>query len=161
MFRHAALIFSVIVLACSAGTAAQSRPDYTGDWVLRLDRSKLDERIGAGLERGTLRVRHTDSRFELRRVFARGGKDDASDFELMTDGTEKTSSEGPITRFSRLAWEEGILVLRERLAAPQGEATNTVHYRLLDGGRVLEARESFRGPRLQYDNVWVFERQAR
>ena len=62
---------------------------------------------------------------------------------------------------SRLAWEGDVLVLHERLTAPQGEATNTVHYWLLDAGQTLEARESFRGPRLQYDNLWVFAKASR
>jgi hypothetical protein len=34
-----------------------------------------------------------------------------------------------------------------------------VRYALLEGGRVLRAEERFRGPRLSYDNLWVFDKQ--
>ena len=37
-------------------------------------------------------------------------------------------------------------------------ATNKVVYHLSDDGRKLTATESFRGPRLKYDNVWVFDK---
>jgi hypothetical protein len=93
-------------------------------------------------------------------VFVAGGKESRNGYDLATDGTETEKVEPPITTRSRLEWDGDVLVLRERLTAPQGEATNTVRYRLLDGGRTLEAHESFRGPKLQYDNTWVFERRG-
>jgi hypothetical protein len=108
----------------------------------------------------TGRITHRDPVFEFDRVFTRAGKDDKGGYSLFTDGSEKVTVEGAMTTRSKMAWETGLLVLRERIEAAQGHATNTVHYRLLDGGRTLEARESFRGPRLQYDNVWVLERRA-
>jgi hypothetical protein len=136
------------------------RPDFSGDWTLSLARSAIDPRIGAGLESGRLRITHTGSRLTFERVFVTKGKEDRSGYELATDGTETEKVEPPITRRSRLEWDGDVLVLQERLAAPQGEATNTVRYRLLDEGRTFEAREGFRGPKLRYDNVWVFEKRG-
>lgn len=60
---------------------------------------------------------------------------------------------------SRLYWEGDILVFVTRIVAPQGEATNIVHYSLREGGRVIEAAEKFRGPKLSYDNLWVFDKK--
>ena len=151
----------VLGLALVVALPQAAPPDFSGRWVLSLQRSRIDPRVGAGLEGGTLRVTQTAQRVALARVFTAGGKEDRGGYDLALDGTEAATKEGPMVRRSRLGWEGEALVLRERIAAPQGEATNTVHYRLLDGGRTLEARESFRGPRFQYDNVWVFERQAK
>ena len=134
------------------------RPNFSGDWVLSPQRSHLDQRIAQGLKRGTVKITQTDSLFAFTRVFVVAGKEDRTGYELPLDGTEKAMSDGPIPHNSKLEWEGDALVLRERYKAPQGEATNTVRYRLIDNGRAIEAREVFRGPRLQYDNVWVFEK---
>jgi len=41
----------------------------------------------------------------------------------------------------------------------QTDARFTVRYRLLDDGRMFQAQERFRAPRLRYDNLWVFVRR--
>jgi len=137
---------------------AAARPDYSGEWTLSTARSRIDQRIAATIESGRASIVQTQARLTFRRTFISGGKEDKVSWDLALDGTESETTNGPVTRRARLDWDGEVLVLRERLSAPQGEATNTVRYSLLDGGRTLEARESFRGPRLQYDNVWVFGR---
>ena len=39
------------------------------------------------------------------------------------------------------------------------EATNLVRYAMASDGRSFTAMERFRGPKLNYDNVWVMEKQ--
>lgn len=159
MKRHV-VVATLAVIASVVSTQSAGGLDFSGDWTLSLQRSAIDPRIGAGLESGRVRITHTGSKLTFERVFVTKGKEERSGYDLTTDGAETVNVEPPITRRSRLEWDGDVLVLRERLAAPQGEATNTVRYRLLDQGRTLEARESFRGPRLQYDNVWVFEKRG-
>ena len=156
MLRTALLV--VLAVGVSASAAGQPRPDYSGEWALNLQRSTLDPRIAAGIEKGTMTIVHHDPAFELRRTFMKGGKPDSVRFALTTDGAEKVQAEGQVTWRMRMTWEDGALVARMTGKAPQGEATNVVFYCLLDGGRTLEARESFRGPGLQYDNVWILEK---
>ena len=43
--------------------------------------------------------------------------------------------------------------------APRDEARNTVRFELLDGGKALQAEESCRGPRLTYDDLWIFTKK--
>ena len=157
MLRMAPLV-GVLALGVLAAVAGQSKPDYSGEWALNLQRSTLDPRIAAGIEKGTIAIVHHDPAFELRRTFVRSGKPDSVSFALTTDGVEKVQVEGSVTWHMRMTWEDGALAARMRGTARQGEATNVVFYRLLDGGRTLEARESFRGPNLQYDNVWILEK---
>ena len=149
----------IAVAAVVLPAFAQTRPDYSGEWVLRADRSGLDQRVWAGLEKFTVRIAHREPRFEFRHTSVTNGKTDVFGWTLTTDGREQVITEGTVERHSRLAWSEGILVLSQRVVAPMGEATNTVEYRLLEGGRVLEAHERFKGPRLQYENRYVFEKQ--
>lgn len=164
MMRRTLLALLVLGTACSAVLAplaagAQDRPNYSGEWVLRVDRSTLDRRVWAGLERGTLRVVHREPSVEFRRAFVVQGQPEESVWTMTTNGEEQVKTAGAQSRRSRLSWVGGILVLTERAIAPQGEATNTVEYRLLQDGRVLEAKERFKGPRLQYENIYVFEKR--
>ena len=53
----------------------------------------------------------------------------------------------------------GLLIFAIRILAPEGDATNTVRYGLLEGCRVLRADERFRSPWLRYDYLWVFDKQ--
>lgn len=148
----------VLAVVDCAAAIAQNKPDYSATWVLDLQRSTLDPRMAAGVESGTITITHRDPAFELKRTFVRAGKPESTQFALTTDGAETTQIEGAVTWRMRMTWEDGALVARMTGKAPQGEATNQVRYSLLDGGRTLEARESFRGPKLQYDNVWVLHR---
>jgi hypothetical protein len=152
------LLLIAVVLAGAVVAQASVRPDFSGSWALSLVRSQLDPRVAAGLQHGSLRVTQTATRLRFRRLFVTGGREDEDGYDLASDGVEVASTEGRFVRRSRLDWDGDILILRERISAPMGEATNTVHYRLIDGGRTLEARERFHGPRLQYENVWIFEK---
>lgn len=77
-------------------------------------------------------------------------------------GVARITHREPTFRFQRtfqLGVREDTLVFRDHLTAPWGAANDAVRYRLLDGGRTLEARESVRGARVSYDDRWVFEKR--
>jgi hypothetical protein len=140
---------------------AQQKPDFSGEWILNKDKSHLELKILKKLEKAMAKIEHRDPVFKLSRVFIIEGEDNSLTLELISDGIEKSSQEGNQTHHSRLYWEGKMLVFVTRIVAPQGEATNTVRYQLLENGRILKAEEKFRGPRLEYDNVWVFEKQEK
>lgn len=146
------------MLCLASPLAAQARPDFSGAWTLSKERSRLQLPQAAAIERGVVRIVHRGSLFRFHRSFVESGQEDTLSWELKTDGAEVTSQEGAQRVISRLYWEGDTLVFITRFVAPRGAATNTVRYRLKDRGRALEATESFRGPRLSYDNLWVFVR---
>lgn len=149
------LVAVVAMLVGAIGWAAD-KPNFSGEWVLNLSKSTLAKR---GIEKGTARIVHHEPAFSFARTFvAKDGPDDAA-YELTTDGSEKVEHSGNMTTHSRLYWEGDQLVLDEKIELGERTATNVVHYRLTDGGATLIAQESFRGPRLQYDNSWVFDRK--
>lgn len=151
------MILSLFFLAFSA--AAQSKPDFSGDWSLNKEKSKLQLQQLSSMEKATVTVEHHEPLFKFRRTFTIEGKENSLSFELKTDGKEVERDEGARHLISRLTWEGDILVFATRIVAPQGEATNIVRYSLREGGRLLQAEEKFRGPVLSYDNLWVFEKQ--
>ncbi len=159
---NAAFIVLVFVVAASwvAGDPPSStpHPDFSGRWVLDLGRSRLDARLARGLTRGVVRIDHRDPRFGFRRSFTQGGEVSNLSFELATDGKEVEGSEDGMPTRRTLSWSGEALVFVTVYRSPRGEARNTVRYVLSEGGKTLSAEESFRGPRLSYDNVWAFTR---
>ncbi|HNX49461.1 MAG TPA: hypothetical protein PLS53_03205 [Thermoanaerobaculaceae bacterium] len=155
MSVHRILVVLLITVLASLAWAAD-KPDLSGKWVLNLGKSTL---ATPGIEAGTVRITHQEPRFHFARTFqTRDGRDNLT-FDATTDGAERTTRSDGMTTRSRLHWEGQELVLDETTQVGSRTATNVVHYSLSDGGKVLIARESFRGPRLQYDNTWMFDRQ--
>ena len=147
----------VVSAAATAGEPpAKPRPDFSGKWVLDQARTRLQPGFPGGIASGVVRIAHREPSFAFRRAFTRGGESELVAFTLTTDGKEVAGSESGMPTRSTLAWDGDALVYLLVYAAPRGEARNTVRYTLEDGGRTLVARESFKGPRLSYENVWVF-----
>lgn len=153
--------FLTVGLLCMAVMASQTaqKPDFSGTWVLSLDKSRLQ--IEDKIESGTFTIKHKEPDFRFSRVFLVGGKDDTVSYALTTDGREKIVKEPGRTTTSRLCWDGDVLVLDERIVLGDGrEATNVVRYSLQDGGRTLVAEEKFRGPIHKHDNLWVADRKT-
>lgn len=151
------LVVVFVVIAVVAGILlAADKPDFSGEWNLDLSRSTL---AAKGIQAGTVRIVHHEPAFKFDRTFVTKDGPDRTSYELTTDGKEKMDQSGKMTTHSRLYWKDDDLVLDEKIEVGGRTATNVVHYTLADSGRTLIAKESFRGPRLQYDNSWVFDRK--
>jgi hypothetical protein len=147
-----------LYLAIGATVRAGQRPDLSGTWVLNLAKSHLQ--IRSDLDSGAFTIDHKEPAFRFSRIFVAGGKEDASSYDLTTDGKEKIVKEPGRTTASRMYWDGDVLVLDEKIVLANGrEATNVVRYSLRDGGMTLVAEEKFRGPVRRYDNLWVADRK--
>jgi hypothetical protein len=159
MKRKALLLLTGLLLAAGAALGSGDKPDFSGTWVLNLQKSHLEADFGT--QSGTFTVDHKEPAFRFRRVFIAGGKEDAASYELTTDGHEKVVPGPGRTTTSRLYWDGDVLVLDEKIVLADGRAaTNVVRYSLSDGGRTLVADEKFRGPFHKHDNLWVADRKS-
>ncbi len=157
--NRVSVALTLLVPVLSAARLYGQHPNFSGSWVLDRAHSSLEYPQVAQLDSGFLLIEHSGSRFAFFRRSVVAGQHDTLSWTLTPDGPEDTSSEGARRSFSRLRWSGATLVLEVRIETPRGEAGDTVRYRLLEGGRVLEAQERFRAPRLRYDNRWVFARR--
>jgi hypothetical protein len=141
-------------------TAAQERPNFTGDWTLDLKSSQLHEDFRA-LESGVVRIDHREPAFTFRRTFVIKGKPFDVSFDVTTDGRESRSA-GPNggVAVATMRWDNMALVVDQRITDPKaGELKNSVRYELLDNGRTLRSTEDFEGAGRSHHNVWIFRRQ--
>jgi len=144
------------LLLLVSGLQGWKKPDFSGEWVLNIGNSRLKIR---GLSHAWIRIDHQEPNFRFYRQFIINGRENALSFELTTDGKEIITKEEKETVYTRMYWEKDILVLDVRGVSEAEEYTNTVRYHLKDKGHTLLAEEKFRSHRLDYDNIWVFERR--
>jgi hypothetical protein len=152
-------VLALATLLSALDLLAQARPDFSGDYVLNREKSQLQVRQAAELERGVVGIAQKGSSFKFARVFTARGKDDPFSYQLMIGDKEVAGEEDGMKTFSRIYWDNDALVYETRMLAPRGEATNVVRYTLEEGGNVLHADETFHGPWLSYRNLWVFDRK--
>jgi hypothetical protein len=158
--KHGGLgAFCVVLLVSSVLMAAQTRPDFSGDWVLNRQASSLPPPV-SNVESGVLRIDHREPSFSFHRSYVIGGAPRDANFAIRTDGTElsETGAQGAAT-VSTLRWDGTALVLAMRIKGPGFEATNDVRYELVDGGHRLRATEQGRSPMGNHDAIWIYDRR--
>ena len=104
-------------------------------------------------------IKHADPAFQLDRTHIIAGKPDLITLNLTTDGMEKSIVLGDLIVRARCIWEDETLVFDSHFIRGREEATNVVRYSLGDSTGAIVARERFRSKDLNYDNVWVMERE--
>ena len=78
----------VLVLFVSAGFS-QQRSDFSGDWILNLNKSKLQANWATGLTYGNFKIDHQEPNFSLWRTFTIKGKEQVMDFKIPTNGQKQ------------------------------------------------------------------------
>ncbi len=156
--RSMCLGAALILFAAASAVSGQQKPDFSGQWTFNKEKSRLSATWASGIERGVVRIEHREPKFSFSRTFTIKGKDAQVSFVQMIDDKATETMDGDVKVSSRMYWEGDVLVLSERYQKPGfPDGTNVVHYRLLEGGRVLEAVERVTGPGA-HENVWVFEK---
>jgi len=158
--KNTACIISIFVLTLAVGvSSAADKPNFSGTWTFNPQKSKLQSRFP--ITAGTFVIDHQGPRFHFSRVFVMSGKEDSFSYDLTAGGPEEVTTNPGRTLYSRLYWEGDVLIYSVRIVLKDGrEATNIVRYSLGDEGRTFVAEESFRGPVLKYDNLWVADKKA-
>ena len=149
----------VLAWLIAAVPVAQTKPDFSGEWVLNRPASTLPPPV-SNVESGVVRIEHREPEFRFHRTYVIAGTPREAGFTVHTDGAEETQTgpQGHLTT-STLRWDGAALVLAMRIAGPGFIATNDVRYELLDGGRRLRATEVGRAPQGNHDAVWIYDRR--
>lgn len=150
-------LLSLLGLTGFALAQQPQKPDFSGVWKFNPEKSKLQ--IPAPTS-STFVVDHKDPKFHLTRTHVYDGKPDTWSIDLTTDGKEVVQQEGDRTIRVRLYWEGNDLIFDSIIVLKDRQATNIVRYQLSPDGKTFIATESFRGPKLKYDNIWVFDRES-
>jgi hypothetical protein len=158
--RPRRMFVTTVLVVGAAAAGAQTRPDFSGEWVLNRQESVLPPPV-SDVESGVVRIEHREPSFIFQRRYVIAGTPREAHFAVRTDGAEvtETSPQGFPTAFT-LRWDDSALVLAMRIKGPKFEATNDVRYELLNDGHRLRATEQGRSPQGGTHNaVWVYDRR--
>ena len=153
----ALLTLTAAMVLGTAISAAQSKPDFSGEFVLNRPASTLSPSAEA-FQSGTVRIEHRDAAFRYKAELVAPTGPVRYEYELPSDGREVTSTLQGATSASTLRWDGDALVLTSRIQRAGGEMVVSFRYELLDGGRRLRGVERIRGGGRDQDNVWIFDR---
>ena len=147
----------VCLLSLSGAEQPTRRPDFSGRWLLDLDRSDIK---GDNPPVSSIFViEHKEPRWHLSRthIYA-NGKSDTQNIDLVTtERKESVHRKDGYTVSSRMYWEGESLVLDEKISGPGGwRGTNLVKYSLSDNGKTLIALEREEDSKSKTTNRWVF-----
>ena len=133
-----------------------NKPDFSGTWKFNPNRSRLQIEPP---ESTVFVLDHREPLFRISRTHVFRGKRDTFELQLSTDGKEVTGEHGTMRFRSRAYWEGDVLIFESNIETAGGQGTNTVRYRL--DGDSLVAEEHLRSTTINYDNVWVLEKEPR
>jgi hypothetical protein len=145
-------------VAIAKNPTPDARPDFSGRWLLDIEHSRVNPAISKGLTKGEVRIYHKDPSFSFWREFTKAGLSEVVEYTLNSGGEEIKGTEGGMPTISSLSWSGDELIYLTIYQTSRGEARNIVKYSLHDRGKTLRAEEVFRGPRISYENVWIFSK---
>lgn len=152
------VIAAVVALVGTMTATAQQKPDFSGEWQLNRQASRLSPIVAPVAQSGTLQIEHKEPNFKCHMTIVLDGKPVETKYELLSDGREIVGTQQGRRIVSSLRWDGDALVGTWRIEIPNNEMTISFRYELEDGGRRLRASEQLRGGGRDQDNVWVFER---
>ncbi len=122
-----------LILAPNAG--AQGTPDFSGTWVLQIDKSDFGP-MPAPQSRTDV-IEHKGATLTIRRsAVSPLGLIEAT-LTYGIDGKPYTNTAGPTTTTSRLKWEGQVLVMEGTLSTAQGDAAFVDRWSLSADGKTL------------------------
>ncbi len=126
-------------------------PNYSGTWVLNLEKSKLEHRPD-GLTSSVFIIKQEGDKFRLTRYHIIGEKKKKISFKMTADG--KTRKVKMLFKGKLEKKENNLQVTLWRK-----NFSNIVNYKLGDTQNEFIADEVFTGKPQNYHNIWVFERE--
>jgi hypothetical protein len=135
-------------------------PDFSGTWTVNLEASRLGLDSLREIECGEIVITQADQQFSLSRTFSFRGEVHRAAFSIALGASGAVATADGRAMQAEIEWrdDEGTLTIRIHTIEGNTAGTNSVTYRLAEGGRRLEANEVFSGPALNYVNFWVLER---
>ena len=132
------------------------KPNFTGRWKFNPKRSSLEI---PPPDSAIFVVEHREPIVRLSRTHIIGGKSDSFEINLTTDGKEVEVAREGLKIRARAYWEDDTLVFDSHVSRGDQEGSNIVRYTLNDTHDSFVGQEQFRSQNLNYDNIWVLERQ--
>jgi hypothetical protein len=134
------------------------RPDFSGIWVLNLQKSNLEI---PPPKSAIFVIDHREPHWVLERTHIWKDKDieDVLKIELDIDGKQLVSDHGDNKIKAHMYWENETLIFDSEIIIPNETASNVVRYVLKDNGKTFIADENYQSISHSHVNHWVFNKK--
>ncbi len=140
MKRTPFLLVLLALLACGTLVAADAKPNFSGKWVLDVQKSEF-----AGMpppESQTKTIEHQDPKLRLITVTRMAQGEQRYEGNYTTDGKENVNHLGETPMKSRTHWEGKLLLTETQVQSDGGPVTiNDVWELTEDGKQMVQMRE--------------------
>lgn len=126
------------------------KPNYTGTWVLNLEKSKLESR-DEGFTGSVFIMKQEGDKLKLTRYHIYGEKKNKISFKMIADGKTRRVK---ILFKGKLEWKENSL----KATLWRKNFLNIVDYKFGSSPNEFIADEVFTGYPKNHHNIWVFDR---
>lgn len=145
------IFLTLLVLFIYQSQIVAQKPNYTGTWVLNLEKSKLESPPEA-FTGSVFIIKQEGDKFKLTRYHLFGEKKKKLSFKLLADGKTRKVK---ILFNGKLEWKENNLLV----TLWRKNFSNIVLYKFGNNENEFIADEVFTGIPKNYHNVWVFDRE--
>lgn len=145
--------FLVILFVLTATVAFTQKPDYSGTWVLNLEKSRLTSPHSPKITKTVFIIEQQGDNFTLTRYQYRGEKKRKFKVKMTADGQQ---------RKVKLLFNGKVEWLAETLRASLWNKgfSNVVSYSFGTSRDEFIADETFTSAKTNYHNYWVFDRSS-
>ena len=135
------------VLLLSLAAAAQDKPNFSGKWLLDMEKSEFSHFPPPMAQ--TNAIEHQGVNIKLTQTIRiSDGPDGEASFErhYTTDGHENVNKLGPRDAKSTSRWDGGKLIILMRLETPDGTGEIEESWALAEGGKQMVVSRDFKEP---------------
>jgi hypothetical protein len=150
MYNRTKILLTLLVCFVYQSETFAQKPNYTGTWLLNLEKSKLESRP-EGLTSSVFMIKQEGDKFKLTRYHIFGEKKKKISFKMTADGK---------TRRVKLLFKGKLESKENKLQATlwRKNFLNIVNYKFGNNQNEFIADEVFTGNPKNYHNIWVFDR---
>ena len=148
LIKNLAILF--VCFACIPEAIAQ-KPNYSGTWILNLEKSNLESRP-EGLTSSVFIIVQDGDKFKLTRIHIFGEKKKKLSFKMTADGKTRTIK---LLFKGKLEWKENNL----EVSLWRKNFSNVVTYKFGNSINEFIADEVYKGSPKNHHNIWVFDKE--
>jgi hypothetical protein len=145
-FKTISILLSILAFQFQSFS---QRPNYSGTWILNLQKSQIQAGWAKGLTKGVFTITQDGDKFTLSRYFIIKDKKRKLHFNMIADGRVRRKK---ILFKGKLEWKDNNL----QATIFRNGFLNIVNYKFGDTQNEFIADEAFTGRPQDYHNHWVF-----
>jgi hypothetical protein len=162
MTRRVVLLAAAMAAAVFAAPA-DTKPDFSGEWKLNVEKSNFGPMPGPDSEVRT--IVHKDPDLSVKSVRSGGPMGDATvEMKFTTDGKECVNTiktpNGDLEIKSTLGWDGQNLTNNSKLAVQGMDITSKEKWELSEDGKVLTISQNISTPQGDFETSSVFDKAA-